>query len=83
MEGQKQAPLALKVVAAFFILSGVLAALEILISLTHQIINFNFGALGIFVGLGLLRFRCGWRTRSEGSNHNMVRSSSHRGALDQ
>jgi hypothetical protein len=62
METQKQAPAALKVVAVLFIISGVLAVLEILVSLTRNHINFNFGVLGIFIGLGLLRFRRGWRT---------------------
>ena len=54
--------MALKVVAVLFIVSGVFAVLEIWLSLTHNQLNLNFGVLGIFIGLGLLRFRRGWRT---------------------
>jgi hypothetical protein len=52
----------LKIVAALFIISGIAAALEVLISLTRSRISLNFGILGIFIGLGLHRFRHGWRT---------------------
>ena len=45
-----------------FIISGIFAALEVLVSLTRGSINLNFVVLGIFIGLGLLRFRRGWRT---------------------
>jgi hypothetical protein len=62
METQKQTPVALKVVAVLFISSGVWTVLEILVSLARNTINFNLGVLGIFIGLGLLRFRRGWRT---------------------
>ena len=62
MNTQKQAPLALKIVAALFIISGVFAALEVLVSLTHGRIELRLGVVGIFIGLGLLHFRRGWRT---------------------
>ena len=62
MTTQKQAPRALSIVVALFIISGLFAALEVLVSLTRGRINLNFGVLGIFIGLGLLRFRRGWRT---------------------
>jgi hypothetical protein len=62
MTTQKQAPLALRIVAALFIISGIFAALEVLVSLARGRINLNFGVLGIFIGLGLRRFRHGWRT---------------------
>ena len=62
MKTQEQAPLALKIVAALFIIGGIFAALEVLVSLARNRISLNFGVLGIFIGLGLLRFRRGWRT---------------------
>jgi hypothetical protein len=62
METQKQAPWDLQVVALLFFLSGVLAVLEIWLSLMRGNISINFGVLGIFIGWGLLRFRRGWRT---------------------
>ena len=62
MKTPKQAPLAFKIVAALFIVSGIYAALEVLVSLANSRIYLNFGVLGIFIGLGLLRFRRGWRT---------------------
>ena len=62
MKTVRQAPLALKIVAALFIVSGIVAALEVLVSLARHRLSLNFGVLGIFIGLGLLRFRRGWRT---------------------
>ena len=62
MKTVRQAPLALKIVAALFIISGIVAALEVLVSLARHRLSLNFGVLGIFIGLGLLRFRRGWRT---------------------
>ena len=62
METHKQAPLALRVVAVLFIISGVLAVLEVLVSLTRNRVSLNSGILGIFIGMGLLRFQRGWRT---------------------
>lgn len=62
MEEVPQIPAALKVVAALFILSGVSAVLEMLFALFQSRININFGVIGLFVGLGLLGLRPGWRT---------------------
>ena len=55
-------PLSLKFVAWLFILGGVSTALEIFLDLLRARLNVNFGVLGIFIGLGLLRHRPGWRT---------------------
>ena len=57
-----QAPRSLKIVAALFVLSGVLSALGVLVSLAHGHVRLNLGVLCIFVGYGLLRLRPGWRT---------------------
>lgn len=57
-----QAPRTLKIVAALFVLSGVLAAVEVLVSLAGGHVSLNLGVLCIFVGYGLLRLRPGWRT---------------------
>jgi hypothetical protein len=62
MDEDRQIPASLKVVAVLFILGGVCAAIEILVSLAHSHININFGALGLFIGPGLLARRPGWRT---------------------
>ena len=55
-------PISLKVVAVLFILGGISAVIEVVVSLMNGHININLGVLGIFIGLGLLRFRQGWRT---------------------
>ena len=62
MEDNRKIPLSLKIVAVLFIIGGVSAAIEILVSLTQGRINFNFGVLGLFIGPGLLALRPGWRT---------------------
>jgi hypothetical protein len=54
-------PIQLKLVAWIFILSGISAAIEILIDSSKGLINWNFGILGVFIGIGLLRLRNGWR----------------------
>lgn len=55
-------PASLKVVAAIFILSGVCSLLEVAISLLNGRISFNFGVLGVFIGIGMLRLTPIWRT---------------------
>ncbi len=55
-------PTCLKVVAYLFIICGVLAVIEIIVSLMNNHININLGVLGIFIGFGLLKFKAGWRT---------------------
>ena len=52
----------LKAVAIFFIMGGIAAAIEVLVSLMHSHINVNLGVLAIFIGTGLLKLRPGWRT---------------------
>ena len=54
-------PISLKIVAWLFIISGVSAAIEIVVSLMNNHINLNFGVLGIFIGIGLFNLRDGWR----------------------
>jgi len=62
MDEDRQIPASLKVVAALFILGGICAVIEVLVSLVHGHININFGVLGLFIGPGLLALRPGWRT---------------------
>ena len=64
-----QAPRALKIVAALFVLSGVLAAVEVLVLLARGHVSLNLGILCIFVGYG--RFAYGLKgsvpeSRSQG-----------------
>jgi hypothetical protein len=62
MDQNRQIPASLKVVAILFILGGLSAVIEVLVSLAHSRININFGVLGLFIGPGLLALRPGWRT---------------------
>jgi len=62
MDNTTPIPTSLKVVAFLFILSGIFSIIEIIVSLMHNSISINFGALILFVGLGLLRLSRGWRT---------------------
>ncbi len=55
-------PISLKVVALLFIICGILSILEMIGHLISGHININFGALGVFVGPGLLKLKRGWRT---------------------
>ncbi|MFH5802851.1 hypothetical protein [Alienimonas sp. DA493] len=55
-------PTALKVVAWLFIITGALAAWDVLAALLNGRISLNFGVLGLFIGPGLLRLSSGWRT---------------------
>ena len=52
----------LKIVAWLFIISGILAFIEILITLMKGHISLDFGVLGLFIGYGLLKLSRGWRT---------------------
>jgi len=62
MEEKKSIPVSLTVVALLFILGGISAVIEIVVSLMHNHLNINFGVLGLFIGPGLLRLSRGWRT---------------------
>jgi len=55
-------PLSLVIVAVLFILAGVAAAWDVVSSLFHSRVSFNFCVLMLFAGIGLLRFKRGWRT---------------------
>src|SRR5882724_12731902 len=55
-------PVALKVVAWIFILSGIWAAFDVLTALANGNLSINFGVLSFFIGLGLLRLSPVWRT---------------------
>ncbi len=55
-------PFSLKVVAVIFILVGISAAIEMLVSFMRSQINIDLKVLGIFVGLGLFGLNRGWRT---------------------
>ena len=62
MDNPGPIPTSLKVVAFLFILGGVCALIEVLVSLLHAHVSINFGVLGLFIGPGLLRLSRGWRT---------------------
>jgi hypothetical protein len=62
MEVARQIPVSLKIVAAIFILSGVSSAIGVVLSLLKGSLNLDFGVLGIFIGLGLLRLQPLWHT---------------------
>jgi hypothetical protein len=59
---QAHRPAALVVVAWLFIAAGALAIVEMAIALFESQLKLDFGALQLFVGLGLLRYKRGWRT---------------------
>lgn len=54
-------PLSLKIVAWLFIIGGCFAVIEVITGLLRGHININFGVLGIFIGIGLLKLKNGWR----------------------
>jgi hypothetical protein len=62
MDDRPAAPVSLKVVAALFILGGLSSAIDVLIRLTQGSLFLNLGVLGLFIGIGLLRYSRGWRT---------------------
>ena len=62
MQPYQSAPLSLKIVAALFILGGISSIIDAIIRLTQGTLPLNFGVLGLFVGIGLLRFSRAWRT---------------------
>jgi hypothetical protein len=55
-------PTDLRIVAVLFFLSGLLAALEVLISFLHGRVSLNIGVIGLLICAGLLHFSRGWRT---------------------
>jgi len=61
MNATQSIPTSLKVVAALFILGGILSLIEIIVSLMNHRISFNFNVLGLFIGAGLLRCSPTWR----------------------
>jgi len=61
MNEKQELPVSLKVVTILFILGGISAAIEVIVSLMHSRININFGVLGIFIGIGLFALKPGWR----------------------
>lgn len=55
-------PIALTVVAVFFIIGGITSLIEVFIDLMYGKINLNFGVLGLFIGPGLFGLRPWART---------------------
>jgi len=51
----------LKVVAGLFILSGISALVEIIVSLIHGHVSINLGVVAVLIGPGLLRLSKTWR----------------------
>jgi hypothetical protein len=70
MDEKKSIPVSLTVVAILFILSGITAAIEIVVSLMYNHLNLIFGVLQnlilgilmILIGIGLFGLSRGWRT---------------------
>ena len=62
MNEEQHIPASLKVVAILFILGGIYSVIEVIVAIAHSRISINFGVLGLFIGLGLLALRPGWRT---------------------
>ena len=62
MDKNRQLPISLKIVAILFILGGIFAVIEVIVSLFYDRFSINFGVLGLFIGPGLLALRPGWRT---------------------
>ena len=58
----QQIPLSLKVVALLFILGGITDVIEMFVAITQGNLKITLGFLGIFIGMGLLSLRPGWRT---------------------
>ena len=59
---QQRLPASLSVVAILTILGGISSVINVVGSLIHGYLNIDFGILGIFIGIGLLRLSQGWRT---------------------
>jgi hypothetical protein len=62
VDEKQTAPTSLKIVAVLFLLGGLSSAVDVLIRLTQGSLFLNLGVLGLFIGVGLLRFSRGWRT---------------------
>ncbi len=62
MHENQDIPTSLKVVAILFIIVGINAVIEVIVSLFNNHINIQLGVLGLFIGRGLLALRPGWRT---------------------
>ena len=62
MKQNQSAPISLRIVAALFILGGISSIIDVIVSLAQRTLPLNFGVLGLFVGIGLLRFSRAWRT---------------------
>lgn len=54
-------PLSLKIVAGLFMLTGLLAAIDVVVKLFHQHLDLNLMLLGLWIGPGLLRHNPTWR----------------------
>jgi len=58
----RQIPTALSVVSYLFLITGILAVIEIIVSATRGAIHPNFLFLGLWIFGGLRRYSRGWRT---------------------
>lgn len=61
MNADNPLPRDLRLVALFFLLGGISAAITIVFSLLHNQLQLDFGVLGIFVSIGLRGLSNGWR----------------------
>jgi hypothetical protein len=61
MNPQVRIPLALRVVAILFLLSGLGSLISMIVGALHKNIMLDFGLINIFVYFGLMRFSQGWR----------------------
>lgn len=53
-------PKSLKIVAYLFIVFGAFAAIDMVLALFNNRLSINLGAIGIFVGIGLLQLKQIW-----------------------
>jgi hypothetical protein len=62
MEQKRTLPPDLKIVAYLFVIFGLLAVCEVIVSLFARRLSLNLGVLQLPIGIGILNLRRGWRT---------------------
>jgi hypothetical protein len=55
-------PISLRIVAVLFVLAGIFAVIEVIVSLMYSHISLNLSVLCLWIGPGLLRHDRTWRT---------------------
>ena len=62
MEPKRTLPSGLKIVAYLFVIFGLLAVVEMIVSLFNGRLSLNLGVLQLPIGVGILNLRRGWHT---------------------